>query len=154
MKKIIFVLGVSLVGFGVMTAQNSLANSTDNVMKQEQQTQKVERKKVHARGVDRANHRAMTAEQRVERLDKNLNLTAEQKKEMLKLYKKSQEEAAETRRANRVAFEKERNAILTPQQVKLLEVNQKHNRKDMKRSSVDITPEMREQKRQMMREKK
>ena len=159
MKKIIFVLGVALIGFGGVATQNSIANATDKSMDQEQ-TQKVERKKVNQRGVqhrgkqDQVNQSHMTAEQRVEKLDQEVQLSPDQKKRMVEVYKKSQSEATEARRSNRDSFEQERNNILTPEQRKLLEVKKEHNRKDMQRSTIDNSPEERTQRRQMMRNKK
>lgn len=129
MKKIFFVVGISLLGLGAVTAhqnQAQIANDTEQVK------QDVKRKKVNQRGKHHVKSAEQTAEMRVARLEKDIELTPEQRKQMIEVYKASQEEAKAQRRQSRTDFETARRNILTKEQITVLE-----EKKGQRKASID-----------------
>ncbi|HLS70740.1 MAG TPA: hypothetical protein VK027_03685 [Chitinophagaceae bacterium] len=122
MKKIFLAVGISLLGLGVVTAQQKV-NQNKKSQQNNETVQKVERSKVNHRGNAQMQRGSMESpESRVQKLDEIVQLKPEQKKKLLELYKtshsKMQNENANMndRRAMQKEIREQTNQILTPEQ--------------------------------------
>lgn len=122
MKKIFLAVGISLLGLGVVTAQQKV-NQNKKSQQNNETVQKVERSKVNHRGNAQMQRESMESpESRVQKLDEIVQLKPEQKKKLLELYKtshsKMQNENANMndRRAMQKEIREQTNQILTPEQ--------------------------------------
>lgn len=122
MKKIFFAIGISLLGLGVVTAQQKV-DQNKKTQASNETVQKVERKRVNHRGNKHMQRSSMQNPQsRVQKLDEIVQLKPEQKKELLELYKNSQSKLQDDninmndRRAVQKEIREKTNQILTPEQ--------------------------------------
>lgn len=130
MKKIIFVLGLSVLGLGIVGAQQKITTSETKEIRQ------VDRKKMQHRGVkersmkyDERSH----IDQRVQKLDAKVNLTEEQKVKLNQEYTQISKDAKDLRRANMERYNEATEAVLTQEQLNTLEQERKVRRAEHKR---------------------